>query len=128
MRRGEELYAKALPTVLLSGFEYFLLHLIEARMLVLRTSKYHEMNQMSESSESTTSIGTKIEHGRARYQRSLAAANKYLDRPREELIHSITANNSSIVSLGPVGPQYIVTMALGNVQGGALCNKEMEMK
>lgn len=108
--RGQE--TPALPTSLLQAFESILALLtVQARIVILtmrESQKKRRHHQISRTFK-----------GRRRYLSILEDTTMYLENAREDLILSITAENTSVVRLGAVGAEYIVAMAMANVQTGA---------
>ncbi|KAK1991016.1 hypothetical protein LX36DRAFT_675535 [Colletotrichum falcatum] len=101
-----------LPTSLLRAFESIVaLFAVQARIVLLTVRE--------ENVKKTRSRNNRASKGKRRYLVTLEAAMLYLEEAREDLIVGITSENSNAVRLGAVGAEYIVAMAMANVQSGA---------
>lgn len=106
----------ALPGSLLQAFEHIItLFSLEARALVL----------MMRDSESTR-VFRDGPAFRARREYEIVAhkATQCLLRSRDNLVRSIIEEDDNAVRLGAVGPEYIVILALSNLQTGIYCHKK----
>ncbi|CAI0653122.1 unnamed protein product [Colletotrichum noveboracense] len=109
-RSGTQTEAPALPTSLLRAFQNIVaLFCVQARMVLL-TSREKEVEIRRNS---------RAYKGRTRYSRILETAITSLGTAREDMILAMTTGNTSSVRLGAVGAEYIVAMAMANVQTGA---------
>ncbi|KAH0432986.1 hypothetical protein CcaCcLH18_06101 [Colletotrichum camelliae] len=102
--------APALPTSLLRAFENIVaLFSVQARIVLLT----------SRENESKGRRNNRVYKGKTRYISTLDEVITCIESAREDLILGITAENTSSVRLGAVGAEYIVAMAMANVQTGA---------
>ncbi|KAK2752651.1 hypothetical protein CKAH01_17678 [Colletotrichum kahawae] len=102
--------APALPTSLLRAFENIVaLFSVQARIVLLT----------SRENESRGRRNNRVYKGKTRYISTLDEVITCIESAREDLILGITAENTSSVRLGAVGAEYIVAMAMANVQTGA---------
>ncbi|KAF3802004.1 hypothetical protein GCG54_00015228 [Colletotrichum gloeosporioides] len=109
-RSIDQTEAPALPTSLLRAFENIVaLFSVQAGIVLLtsreKNSKGHRNNRLSKA--------------KTRYVSTLNEVIAHIESAREDLILGITAENTSSVRLGAVGAEYIVAMAMANVQTGA---------
>ncbi|KAF4840169.1 hypothetical protein CGCSCA4_v010487 [Colletotrichum siamense] len=109
-RSIDQTEAPALPTSLLLAFENIVALFSVQAGIVLLTSR--EKNFKGHRNN-------RVNKAKTRYVSTLNEVIAHIESAREDLILGITAENTSSVRLGAVGAEYIVAMAMANVQRGA---------